>query len=214
MLPRETEAPDPVYVGQKTSVVTLSGKIIDLLGDLAELDIEDVAVGLSRIKRFNNQISEPISVARHSLLVRRLLLHEPLHVQKLALLHDAHEMLSADIPSPVKAAVRLFGSAWDAFETRLQLSVYHRFNLDYDHHSEGLVHAADLSVRQWELYSGMAECQVPAFRALGCLAGDTYSAWFPSRTEEEDAEDFLEAWTKVTEPQAVKRGKMYIDTTL
>jgi 5'-deoxynucleotidase YfbR-like HD superfamily hydrolase len=110
----------------------LSGRRLDLL-DPSPLDveIEDIAHGLSRVARWNGQTSGdwPFSVAEHSLLVEELLplYGEPTAAERLAaLLHDAPEYVIGDMISPFKAAL---GLDYRAFEDRLAAAVALRFGL-------------------------------------------------------------------------------------
>jgi len=85
---------------------SLSGKVVDLVGTLPEqIDFADMAVQLSRIRRFLGGARETISVARHSLNVAQALwtFHDAdFETVAYGLLHDAHEYVIGDITSPVK----------------------------------------------------------------------------------------------------------------
>ncbi|MEM6421772.1 MAG: HD family hydrolase [Pseudomonadota bacterium] len=114
----------------------LSGRRLDLL-DPSPLDveIEDIAQGLSRVARWNGQTGgpHPFSVAEHSLLVERLMgLAKPSvsRAERLAaLLHDAPEYVIGDMISPFKAAL---GIDYKAFEHRLARAIHRRFGLPAD----------------------------------------------------------------------------------
>lgn len=111
----------------------LSGRRLDLL-DPSPLDveIEDIAHGLSRVARWNGQTSgaHAFSVAEHCLLVERLvgltMPGWPERWRLAALLHDAPEYVVGDLISPFKAAV---GLDYKAFELRLQSAIHLRFGL-------------------------------------------------------------------------------------
>ncbi len=111
----------------------LSGRRLDLL-DPAPLDIEieDIAHGLSFVARWNGQTRGdfPYSVAEHSLLVERLFSQiapkAPVRWRLAALLHDAPEYVIGDMISPVKAAV---GPDYSAMDERLTAAVHLRFGL-------------------------------------------------------------------------------------
>ena len=111
----------------------LSGRRLDLL-DPSPLDveIEDIAHGLSRVARWNGQTegANPFSVAEHSLLVERLMgLAAPrtdMRWRLAALLHDAPEYVIGDLISPFKAMV---GGDYKALEDRLLAAVHRRFGL-------------------------------------------------------------------------------------
>ncbi|MEM7498513.1 MAG: HD family hydrolase [Pseudomonadota bacterium] len=111
----------------------LSGRRLDLL-DPSPLDveIEDIAHGLSRVARWNGQTQgeHPYSVAQHSLLVEELMARArpaaPAWERLAALLHDAPEYVIGDMISPFKAAL---GLDYRAFEARLAGAVHIRFGL-------------------------------------------------------------------------------------
>ena len=111
----------------------LSGRRLDLLDPSPlDIEIEDIAHGLSFVARWNGQTRGdfPYSVAEHSLLVERLVglvaPKTPPRWRMAALLHDAPEYVIGDMISPVKAAV---GPAYKAMDDRLTQAVHMRFGL-------------------------------------------------------------------------------------
>lgn len=111
----------------------LSGRRLDLL-DPSPLDveIEDIAQGLSRVARWNGQTvgDWAYSVAQHSVLVEQLVGHlKPAASpawRLAALLHDAPEYVIGDLITPFKAAV---GLDYKALELRLLRAIHLRFGL-------------------------------------------------------------------------------------
>ncbi|MEE8189654.1 MAG: HD family hydrolase [Kiloniellales bacterium] len=111
----------------------LSGRRLDLL-DPSPLDveIEDIAHGLSRVARWNGQTSGDwsFSVAQHCLLVERLVGRfrpdTPRRWRLTALLHDASEYVIGDLITPFKAVV---GMDYQALEKRLLRAIHLRFGL-------------------------------------------------------------------------------------
>lgn len=111
----------------------LSGRRLDLL-DPSPLDVEveDIAHGLSRVARWNGQTSgsQSYSVAEHSLLVERLIVelkeNIPTKWRLAALLHDAPEYVIGDMISPFKAAI---GINYKETEARLESAIHIRFGL-------------------------------------------------------------------------------------
>jgi hypothetical protein len=83
-------------------MMTLSGQLLTLEDGTPTLS--DIARGLSRIPRFVGQTDEPWTVAHHSLVVANLADHQPDDEQLIlhGLLHDAHEMMTGDIPTTFK----------------------------------------------------------------------------------------------------------------
>ncbi|MCC3244705.1 HD family hydrolase [Methylocystis sp. WRRC1] len=111
----------------------LSGRRLDLL-DPSPLDveIEDIAHGLSRVARWNGQTLGPhiFSVAQHSLLVEKIAGElDPAigRAERLfMLLHDAPEYVIGDMISPFKAVI---GDAYKSVENRILGAILLRFSL-------------------------------------------------------------------------------------
>lgn len=111
----------------------LSGRRLDLL-DPSPLDIEveDIAHGLSRVARWNGQTEGDwaFSVAQHCVLVERIaarIRRDLARKWRLAiLLHDAPEYVIGDLITPFKSAV---GLDYKALEARLMTAVLLRFGL-------------------------------------------------------------------------------------
>lgn len=102
---------------------TVSGRRIDYLKpDPSEIEIEDIAEGLSKIPRFCGQTEDFYSVAQHCVLCSYRS-DEPLK----ALLHDASEAVMGDCPSPLK---NLLGAAWRDIEDRIQRVIYEKYGVD------------------------------------------------------------------------------------
>lgn len=111
----------------------LSGRRLDLLDPApVDIEIEDIAHGLSFVARWNGQTSGDYaySVAEHSLLVEtlfsRLAPRSDPKWRLAALLHDAPEYVIGDMISPVKSAV---GPGYDDLDKRLASAVHIRFGL-------------------------------------------------------------------------------------
>jgi len=111
----------------------LSGRRLDLLDPSPfDVEIEDIAHGLSRVARWNGQTSGAwsFSVAQHCLLVEnlvgRLKTGVPRQLRLAALLHDAPEYVIGDLITPFKAAV---GLDYKALENRLMRAIHLRFGL-------------------------------------------------------------------------------------
>ena len=111
----------------------LSGRRLDLLDPTPlDIEIEDIAHGLSFVARWNGQTlgDFPYSVAEHSLLVEKIYSNSFKHPEKkwclAALLHDAPEYVIGDMISPVKSAI---GSDYQSLESRLSSAINLRFGL-------------------------------------------------------------------------------------
>lgn len=111
----------------------LSGRRLDLLDPTpVDIEIEDIAHGLSFVARWNGQTVGDFaySVAEHSILVEDLYLRlnpkAPEKWRLAALLHDAPEYVIGDMISPVKNAV---GPGYGELDLRLTSAIHIRFGL-------------------------------------------------------------------------------------
>jgi 5'-deoxynucleotidase YfbR-like HD superfamily hydrolase len=111
----------------------LSGRRLDLLDPSPlDIEIEDIAHGLSRVARWNGQTGGQwaFTVAQHSLLVEALVgrfrPRAPDAWRLAALLHDAPEYVIGDLITPFKNAV---GLDYRALERRLLQAIHIRFAL-------------------------------------------------------------------------------------
>lgn len=111
----------------------LSGRRLNLLEPSAiDIEIEDIAHGLSRVARWNGQTFGDcaFSVAQHSVLVEQLLAVESPGIETrwrlAALLHDGPEYVIGDMISPFKASI---GNDYKVIEKSLQAAVHIRFGL-------------------------------------------------------------------------------------
>ncbi|ACS50913.1 YfbR-like 5'-deoxynucleotidase [Bartonella grahamii] len=114
----------------------LSGRRLDLLNPSPfDVEIEDIAHGLSRVARWNGQTrgEHAYSVAQHSLLVEQIF--QKLFPQSgsneclYALLHDAPEYVIGDMISPFKAVI---GNQYERIEKGIQDAIHMRFSLPVD----------------------------------------------------------------------------------
>ena len=111
----------------------LSGRRLDLLDPHAiDIEIDDIALGLSRVARWNGQTTgdHGFSVAQHSLIVEDICAHMKPAIavphRLMALLHDAPEYVIGDMISPFKAAL---GLDYRRFENHLEQAIHIRFGL-------------------------------------------------------------------------------------
>lgn len=111
----------------------LSGRRLDLLDPSPmDIEIEDIAHGLSRVARWNGQTRGDwaFSVAQHSVLVEELALGLTPGLDRRArlavLLHDSAEYVLGDLITPFKAAI---ADDYKRLEKRLLGAVYLRFGL-------------------------------------------------------------------------------------
>jgi uncharacterized protein len=109
-----------------------SGYCVSLTSpDCTGLPLSDIAIALARTARFRGATrgAYAYSVAQHSWLVSTILAeqHHTQTIQRAGLLHDAHEALLGDIPTPVK---HYLGAEFiTVMERPLILALHARFNL-------------------------------------------------------------------------------------
>ena len=134
----------------------LSGRRLDLLDPSPfDVEIEDIAHGLSRVSRWNGQTrgEHSFSVAQHSVLVMDLFCaaegKTTPEQQLYALLHYAPEYVIGDLISPFKTAV---GLDYKSVERRIEHAVHVRFGLRADPGPElhRRIKAADVQAAYWE----------------------------------------------------------------
>lgn len=134
----------------------LSGRRLDLLDPRpADIEITDIAHGLSRVARWNGQTTgqHAFSVAQHALLVERIVdqgsIAPSRELQLAALLHDAPEYVIGDLISPFKAAL---GIDYKVFENRLLAAIHERFGLPRQIPDDwsAAIKAADRVAAYWE----------------------------------------------------------------
>ncbi len=136
----------------------LSGRRLDLLNPSPfDIELEDIAHGLSRMSRWNGQTTgeHSFSVAAHSLLVLEIFtsLNPNLTPKQamMVLLHDAPEYVMGDLISPFKAAI---GASYKDLEQRLLNAIYLRFTLPAPapKELEKLIKQADLAAAALEAH--------------------------------------------------------------
>ena len=109
----------------------LSGRRLDLLNPSPlDIEIEDIAHGLSFLARWNGQTvgDFPLSVAYHSLLVEEIFSRDNKKAvwSLAALLHDAPEFVIGDMISPVKHKI---GKSYEKLELEILRAIHVRFGL-------------------------------------------------------------------------------------
>ena len=111
----------------------LSGRRLEILNPSPlDIEIEDIAHGLSFLARWNGQTigDYPFSVAQHSLLVENIFSRQfpkmDNHSKMFALLHDSAEYVISDMISPLKAHL---GKAYEALDEKLTMAICIRFNI-------------------------------------------------------------------------------------
>ena len=111
----------------------LSGRRLNLLDPTPlDIEIEDIAHGLSFVARWNGQTTgtHGFSVAEHSLLVENIFstINPTLEAKwkMAALLHDSAEYVIGDLISPVKNSI---GDDYELLEGKLMTAINQRFGI-------------------------------------------------------------------------------------
>ncbi len=170
----------------------LSGRRLDLLDPSPlDIEIEDIAQGLSRVARWNGQTSGDwaFTVAQHVLLVEQLVGQmKPLASARwrlAALLHDAAEYVLGDLITPFKSQI---GPAYKTLELRLLSAVHLRFGLPatLPQHVEALLKRADKTAAFFEatMLAGFSEPE--ALKFFGRPRGveiETLEPWPPAEAK-------------------------------
>lgn len=182
----------------------LSGRRLDLLDPSPlDIEIEDIAHGLSRVARWNGQTSGDwaFSVAQHSVLVVALveaLLPDATRQDKLhALLHDAPEYVLGDLITPFKSAI---ASDYKRLENRLLEAVHLRFGL-----SAIAPPALASAIKQADRQAAHMEAvDLAGFEPVEArkLFGPPPERWVPLQPQSPDQakQDFLERFGRLFRP--------------
>lgn len=153
--PTPPEEPRPAWLqnlNHRPWLRTYTGKRFHFTDPKAdEVEIKDIARGLSNLCRFGGQCKTFYSVAEHCVLVADLL---PRNLAFAGLLHDAAEAYLLDVPSPLKGVL----VSYHGLEIKVDAVIAKHFSLGPEQHHELVkradVYAQDLEgnqlMRNWE----------------------------------------------------------------
>lgn len=116
-------------------LVAGDGTIHNLLDDTSRLkiDIIEIADTLANMNRYGGRCGQ-YSVAQHSVLVHDLV---PKPHRFAALMHDAHEAICTDLPTPLKETLDHIGDGiWTKFESKFASAIRRYFHLPIGLHPE------------------------------------------------------------------------------
>lgn len=126
-------------------IMTNSGRHFDFAQpDPSQIDIWDIALGLSRLPRFGGQTRVAYSVAQHSVLVADIV---PGEFALEALLHDAAEAYCQDLSIPLKNLL----PDYCAMEANVLAVIMQRFGVRSSIRSRLAVWKADTAVLVTEI---------------------------------------------------------------
>lgn len=147
-----------------------SGAMLNLLAPQAhQINIQDIAHGLSHTCRFNGQCNQFYSVAQHSVIVSKFV--EPQHALA-ALMHDAAEAFVGDLTTPLKNLL----PNYQQIEQNLLKTIFQQIGLPYPPHhnikvADGRALALEVksllskpqSAQYWEFLEDFDQCDAPIF---------------------------------------------------
>jgi hypothetical protein len=103
--------------------------------------VEELALWMARLIRFQGRSPVPMSVACHSMVVMKLLPPDrTTAAARLALMHDAHECYASDVPRPVKERL---GFELDNITNEIDAILFPRYRVTFTDEDRRLVEAAD-----------------------------------------------------------------------
>lgn len=121
-------------------IQTFTGKRLDLdPPNPDQIDIEDIAHGLSMLCRFNGQCTQFYSVAEHSVHVSHEIAPK---FALVGLLHDAAEAYLGDVPSPLKKQL----SQFKTFEGKMEVAIGKKFDIKPDLFKDRELKRADVQL--------------------------------------------------------------------
>lgn len=162
-----------------------------------DVHLEDIAHALACINRYGGHARQPISVARHSLLVLEHLAAGSARdiggtLRLAALLHDAHEAYLGDMVRPLKLQPEMEYFRWIARQWDSAIAIRFGFSMDlFDH---PVIRRADASVLALEAHALMPKDSVKDWNLPIPPA-----RWqvLVLKTWEEDRADFLAAFRHI-----------------
>lgn len=113
-------------------ITTISGKQIKFSKpDESQIDIEDIATGLSNLCRYAGQIRQFYSVAQHSVLVCDLVwkMTQDSEIALSGLVHDSTEAYMVDVPAPLKNMPQMTG--YRDLEDNMEAAIYKALHVPF-----------------------------------------------------------------------------------
>lgn len=142
-------------------ILTASGGSFDFADPQpGDIHIEDIASGLSRTSRYSGQV-EFYSVAEHSIHCMTMV-EDAVNVELsiAALMHDASEAYTGDMPKPLKNLLPEF----QEIENNIQRVIEEKFGIDPAYHD--LVKKADMVALRYEMELFFPDMPSEARRSL------------------------------------------------
>jgi hypothetical protein len=181
------------------SIATFSGKFIEpLKPQWEDIEIEDIAHGLSNICRYGGQCAEFYSVSQHSVYVSYNCKPE---MALNGLLHDGSEAYLGDVPRPIKHQPEY--KFYREVEDTLQTMIYQKFGIanlaglydGYVYETPDIKNADShlLLIEQKFLFAKpWISTQWSDYKYKGELLMDCFKPWTPRIAEQRFMERFRE----------------------
>jgi hypothetical protein len=189
---------NPMKAKPVATFTTVTGIEIELLNPKkSDIQIEDIANGLSLECRFGKQISRFYSVAQHSILVSALCPHD---LKREGLLHDASEAYLGDVSSPLKALLAL---TYKPIEYNFELVIFEKYGLDISRLPE--VKKYDLMAYRMEsdfLRHGKPEQLMEVLGNANMIVGGSEAIWRPLVAKMEFLRVFTELFSNHSKKEA------------
>jgi hypothetical protein len=167
-----------------------------------EVDILDIAHGLSQVCRYGGHTRRFYSVAEHSVIVSQ---YVPAQYARAALLHDASEAYLGDMVRPLKHDPRM--APFRAAEAALEHVVRERFDLLGSEDEHAAIKAIDDRIIGDEVLALMSSPPDYWIRHQGEPLGATITGLRPTHAEHVFLTRFLELWPELAAGIAQARAE-------
>lgn len=174
----------------KPTIATASGRYFNFLSpDHTEIALVDISTGLANTCRFGGQCQRFYSVAEHCVLMSYIV---PEGFERMALMHDAAEAYTGDIPKPLKQLLPDFA----VIEERVEAAVAYAFCLPEKMPPE--IKLADRQMLCAEQMQVMGNTDEWVHTQSTEPAQIAVQFWSPSRAKKEFSDRFKALRTKQT----------------
>lgn len=173
-------------------LVAGDGTIHNLLDDTSNLkiDIIELAHTLSNMNRSGGRCGQ-YSVAQHSVLVHDLV-PKPYRFQ--ALMHDSHEAITTDLPTPIKDVLDHLGDGvWGKFEAKFASAIRRYFHLPVNLHPD--VRHADRRAFCIEIANFSTEAEKASYISQGFIP--EYSRFLERMSPRAAFDAFIQRYTEL-----------------
>lgn len=152
------------------------------------INIDDIAQGLSNLCRFTGQVKEFYSVAQHSCIICD---YAPEHLKLIGLLHDGAEAYISDIPRPVKGIIKQIKE----LEIKIQIQIAEKFKLSFPYSGQiDILDGQLLLAEADQLFNHKVSWEIKGLDPLDVIIGE---CWTPPRAKKEFMNRFHRLYNEV-----------------